>query len=69
MHKGRERNINMKRQIEIQKVKTIVIEIHFGNCGSEKELEVKEYTNRKTREMKQANRIKPKKVCACERRA
>lgn len=41
MPKRRERNTNMKRQIEIWKVKAIVIEIDFGNCGSEKELEVK----------------------------
>lgn len=44
-----------------------MIEIDFGICGSEKELEVKGYVNREVRKRKKTNRIKPKKVCACRR--
>lgn len=64
MHNERERNTNRKRQIEIQKVKARVIETDFGNCGSEKKLEVKGWVKRKIRKSKETNRIKPKQMCA-----
>ena len=68
VHDERERNTNMKRQIEIQKLKARVIETDFGNCGSEKKLEVKGWVNRKIKKSKETNRIKPKQMCAWKRR-
>ena len=62
VHDERERNTNMKRQIDIQKLKARVIETDFGNCGPEKKLEVKGWVNRKIKKSKETNRIKPKQM-------